>query len=91
AKCRYADGKSQGSPSRRQTSWSKDGKLVDPNQSEESTYLWSSVHYGGRDFYVSSPSNQVSGAPKSYKKADEGDDSGNANIANRGEWWQGMA
>ncbi|CAL9775345.1 unnamed protein product [Musa acuminata subsp. burmannicoides] len=89
AQAAAADGKSQGSPSRRQTTWSKDGKLVDPNQSEESTYLCSSVHYGGRDFYVSSPSNQVSGAPKSDKKADEGDDSGDANIANRGEWWQG--
>ncbi|THU68274.1 hypothetical protein C4D60_Mb08t02180 [Musa balbisiana] len=88
AQAAVADGKSQGSPSRKQTTWSKDGKLVDPNQSEESTYLCSSVHYGGRDFYVSSPSNQVSGAPKSDKKADEGDDSGDANIANRGEWWQ---
>ncbi|CAL9111748.1 unnamed protein product [Musa acuminata var. zebrina] len=53
AQAAAADGKSQGSPSRRQTTWSKDGKLVDPNQSEESTYLCSSVHYGGRDFYVS--------------------------------------
>ncbi|URE41520.1 hypothetical protein MUK42_17182 [Musa troglodytarum] len=88
AQAAAADGKSQGSPSRRQTTWSKDGKQVDPNQSDESTYLCSSVHYGGRDFYVSIPSNQVCGAPKSDKKADEGDDSGDANIANRGEWWQ---
>ncbi|CAL9197064.1 unnamed protein product [Musa hybrid cultivar] len=83
------DGKSQGSPTKRQTARGKDGKPVDPGQSEESAYFGSSVHYGGRDFYVTSPSNQVSGAPKIYK-ADEGDGSGDTNIANRGEWWQGM-
>ncbi|CAD5184392.1 uncharacterized protein LOC135586881 [Musa acuminata AAA Group] len=82
------DGKSQGSPTKRQTARGKDGKPVDPGQSEESAYFGSSVHYGGRDFYVTSPSNQVSGAPKIYK-ADEGDGSGDTNIANRGEWWQG--
>ncbi|RWW23379.1 hypothetical protein GW17_00012381 [Ensete ventricosum] len=69
------DGKSQGSPTKRQTARGKDGKPVDPGQSEESAYFGSSVHYGGRDFYY---------------KDDEGDGSGDTNIANRGEWWQGM-
>ncbi|WOL04689.1 hypothetical protein Cni_G13411 [Canna indica] len=58
------DGKSQGSPTKRQTARTKDGKPAYPNQSEESAYFGSSVHYGGRDFYDSSGSNKISGAPE---------------------------
>lgn len=43
---------------------SKDGKPVTPDQYEESAYFSSSVHYGGRDFYGSSSSTQVSESPK---------------------------
>ncbi|CAD5180250.1 unnamed protein product [Musa acuminata subsp. malaccensis] len=83
-----ADVMSRGSPTRGQTTQGKDGKPVYPNESEESACFGSSVHYGGRDFSVSSPSDQISGAPKSYK-TNEGNKPGDTNIATRGEWWQG--
>ncbi|XP_074577419.1 uncharacterized protein LOC141833822 [Curcuma longa] len=81
-------GKSHGNQSKTQTAKCKDGKPVVTSQSEESTYFGSSVHYGGRDFYDSSASNQPSGAPKpdSY---DKGENSNDPNVAVRGEWWQG--
>lgn len=47
----------------------KDGKPVAPNQYEESAYFSSSVHYGGRDFYDSSASTQVSGSRKTVRDA----------------------
>ncbi|RWW60593.1 hypothetical protein BHE74_00032485 [Ensete ventricosum] len=62
---------SRGSPTRGQTTRDKDSKPVSPNQSinqsGESACFGSSGHYGGRDFYVHSPSDQISGAPKSVK------------------------
>lgn len=59
---------SRGSPTRGQTTQGKDGKPVNPNESEESACFGSSVHYGGRDFSVSPPSDRISGAPKSVSK-----------------------
>ncbi|XP_042470010.1 uncharacterized protein LOC122052517 [Zingiber officinale] len=84
-------GKSHGNKSKTQTVQSKDGKpVVTSTQYEESTYFGSSVHYGGRDFYDSSASNQPSGAPKPYKDSyDKGENPNDPNVANRGEWWQG--
>ncbi|KAG6488508.1 hypothetical protein ZIOFF_049751 [Zingiber officinale] len=81
-------GKSQGNPSKTQTVRRKDGKSVSPSRSEESAYFGSSVHYGGRDFYDSSASNQPTGAPKPIKDLDKGENSNDPNAANRGEWWQ---
>ncbi|XP_064970926.1 uncharacterized protein LOC135581584 isoform X2 [Musa acuminata AAA Group] len=60
-----ADVMSLGSPTRGQTTQGKDDKPVYPNESEESACFGSSVHYGGRDFSVNSPSDRISGAPKS--------------------------
>ncbi|KAG1365820.1 hypothetical protein COCNU_12G008200 [Cocos nucifera] len=82
-----ADDKYQGSPSKNHTS-NKDGTSACPAESIESPYFGSSVHYGGREFYSSSPSMQSSGAPNSYKKKDD-DDLGDSNVATRGDWWQG--
>ncbi|KAJ8484720.1 hypothetical protein OPV22_017205 [Ensete ventricosum] len=73
-----ADGRSQGTNDR-------DVKLLHPMESTESSCFGSSVHYGGRDFYVSPPpSIHASEASKSYKH--EGRD---LDAATRGDWWQG--
>ncbi|XP_074568243.1 uncharacterized protein LOC141824809 [Curcuma longa] len=81
-------GKAQGNPTKKQMMRSKDGKPETPDQYEESAYFSSSVHYGGRDFYDSSSSTQVSGSPKTFKD-DKGGNSNDPDAANRGEWWQG--
>lgn len=59
---------SRDGPTRGQTTRDKDSKPVYPNQSGELACFGSSVHYGGWDFYVSSPSDRISGAPKSVSK-----------------------
>jgi len=62
----------------------KDGKHAYPNESSESPYFGSSVHYGGREFYSSSAQKQhANEPPKNYK---EGNPDGSAT---RGDWWQG--
>ncbi|KAF8703873.1 hypothetical protein HU200_031970 [Digitaria exilis] len=72
------DSKSSGRPTY------KDGKHVYSNESSESPYFGSSVHYGGREFYSSSPQKQPANeAPRNYKE-DNPDGS-----ATRGDWWQG--
>ncbi|XP_062180394.1 uncharacterized protein LOC133884840 isoform X2 [Phragmites australis] len=73
-----SDGKSQG-----RTAY-KDGKHVYPNESSESPYFGSSVHYGGREFYGSSPQQQPNEPPRNYK-----DDNPDGSLATRGDWWQG--
>ncbi|RLN29364.1 uncharacterized protein C2845_PM05G36070 [Panicum miliaceum] len=62
----------------------KDGKHVYPNESSESPYFGSSVHYGGREFYSSSPQKQPANEPPKNYKEDNRDGS-----ATRGDWWQG--
>ncbi|KAG6466384.1 hypothetical protein ZIOFF_074629 [Zingiber officinale] len=82
-------GKSQSNPAKKQMMRNKDGEPVAPNPYEESAYFSSSVHYGGRDFYDSSASTQVSGSPKTYKDGN-GENPNDSDAANRGEWWQGI-
>ncbi|KAJ3668913.1 hypothetical protein LUZ60_010863 [Juncus effusus] len=79
-----SDGKSQGSPTKKQSNYNKEGKMFNSNESVESPYFGSSVHYGGRDFYGSSPPKTTMETSRSYKD-DEHDDS----VATRGDWWQG--
>lgn len=83
-----SDCKSQGCPTKRQVTKNKDGKSVHPNESVESPCFGSSVHYGGRDFYMSSSSMQTTETLESYK-TDDGVDWGNRHAADRGDWWQG--
>ncbi|CAD6333636.1 unnamed protein product [Miscanthus lutarioriparius] len=72
------DGKSHGTPTY------KDGKLAYPNESSESPYFGSSVHYGGREFYSSTLQKQPANEPHANYKEDNPDGS-----ATRGDWWQG--
>ncbi|XP_064979407.1 uncharacterized protein LOC135620411 [Musa acuminata AAA Group] len=83
-----SDCKSQGCPTKRQVTKNKDEKSVHPNESVESPCFGSSVHYGGRDFYMSSLSMQTTETSESYK-TDDGVDWGNRHAADRGDWWQG--
>ncbi|XP_008785484.1 uncharacterized protein LOC103704108 isoform X2 [Phoenix dactylifera] len=83
-----ADDKCQGRPSKSHNTSNKDGKSAYPIESTESSYFGSSIHYGGREFYSSSPSMQSSGAYNNYKNNGE-DDLGDSNVATRGDWWQG--
>ncbi|XP_044978611.1 uncharacterized protein LOC123445658 [Hordeum vulgare subsp. vulgare] len=78
-----ADGKSQGSPAKGRVAY-KDGKQFYPNESSESPYFGSSVHYGGRDFYDSSPHKQANESSRNYKE-----DNTDGSLATRGDWWQG--
>ncbi|KAL6841339.1 hypothetical protein ACP4OV_028857 [Aristida adscensionis] len=70
-----ADGKSQGRAAY------KDGKHV--NESSESPYFGSSVHYGGREFYGSSQHKQANEAPRNYTEENP-----DGPLATRGDWWQ---
>ncbi|XP_010923253.2 uncharacterized protein [Elaeis guineensis] len=83
-----ADDKCQGGPSKSHTTTNKDGKSAYSFESAESSYFGSSIHYGGREIYTSSPSMWTSGAPNNYKNNDD-DDLGDSNVATRGDWWQG--
>ncbi|CAL4901080.1 unnamed protein product [Urochloa decumbens] len=76
---RSPDGKSHG-----RTTTYKDGKHSYPNESSESPYFGSSVHYGGREFYSSTPQKQPANEPPRNYKEDNSDGS-----ATRGDWWQG--
>ncbi|KAG1337809.1 hypothetical protein COCNU_04G001150 [Cocos nucifera] len=82
------DDKCQGGPSKSRTTSNKDGKSAYSIESAESSYFGSSIHYGGREFYSSSPSMRSSGAPNNYKNNND-DDLGDSNVATRGDWWQG--
>ncbi|CAN6337426.1 unnamed protein product, partial [Urochloa humidicola] len=63
----------------------KDGKQHGyPNESSESPYFGSSVHYGGREFYSSTPQKEPANDPPRNYKEDNSDGS-----ATRGDWWQG--
>ncbi|WOK95564.1 hypothetical protein Cni_G04271 [Canna indica] len=56
----------------------------------ESPYFGSSLDYGARDFYTTSPSNST--APHYERKTYGGEEySANSNAATRGEWWQGAS
>ncbi|CAD6271966.1 unnamed protein product [Miscanthus lutarioriparius] len=72
------DGKSHGRPTY------KDAKHAYPNDSSESPYFGSSVHYGGREFYSSTLQKQPANEPQTNYKEDNPDGS-----ATRGDWWQG--
>ncbi|XP_062231553.1 uncharacterized protein LOC133928998 isoform X2 [Phragmites australis] len=74
------DGKSQG----RTSTTYKDAKHVYPDESSESLYFGSSVHYGGRELYGSSPQKQPNEPPRNYKE-----DNPDGSLATRGDWWQG--
>ncbi|GJM88761.1 hypothetical protein PR202_ga05319 [Eleusine coracana subsp. coracana] len=65
----------------------KDEKHGYPNESSESPYFGSSVHYGGRDFYNSTPQKQTTEPPRNMQYKEEDSDG----SATRGDWWQGMA
>ncbi|VAH19811.1 unnamed protein product [Triticum turgidum subsp. durum] len=75
--------KSQGNPTNGRVAY-KDGKQFYPNESSESPYFGSSVHYGGRDFYDSSPHKQADESSRNYKE-----DNADGSLATRGDWWQG--
>ena len=62
-----SDCKSQGCPTKRQVTKNKDEKSVHPNESVESPCFGSSVHYGGRDFYMSSLSMQTTETSESVR------------------------
>uniref|UniRef100_A0ACD5TFZ5 Uncharacterized protein n=1 Tax=Avena sativa TaxID=4498 RepID=A0ACD5TFZ5_AVESA len=78
-----ADGKSQVSPTKGCVAY-KDGKQFYTNESSESPYFGSSVHYGGRDFYDSSSIKQANEPSRNYKE-----DNPDGSLATRGDWWQG--
>ncbi|CAL9780231.1 unnamed protein product [Musa acuminata subsp. burmannicoides] len=59
-----------------------------PSESTELAYFGSSVHYGARDFYAASSATNTSVNPINHYKTYGEDDSGNSNVATRGEWWQ---
>ncbi|CAM0955238.1 unnamed protein product [Alopecurus aequalis] len=75
--------KCQGSPTKGRVAY-KDGKQFYPNESSESPYFGSSVHYGGRDFYDSSAPKQANESSRNYKE-----DNPDGSLATRGDWWQG--
>ncbi|CAL4960448.1 unnamed protein product [Urochloa decumbens] len=80
------DGKSQWSPSKSRSTYTKDSKHSPPHDSvDTSSCFGSSVHYGGRDyFYGSSTTKQGTESSTDYKanKKDPAADS-------HGDWWQG--
>ncbi|KAG8085779.1 hypothetical protein GUJ93_ZPchr0010g7596 [Zizania palustris] len=77
-----ADGKSNGSPTKGRTA-NKDGKQFYPNESSESPYFGSSVHYGAREFYGSTPQKQGDESAKKYNEENP-----DGSLATRGDWWQ---
>ncbi|KAL5231114.1 hypothetical protein ABZP36_029890 [Zizania latifolia] len=79
------NGKSNGSPTKGRTA-NKDGKQFYPNESSESPYFGSSVHYGAREFYGSTPQKQGDESAKNYKEENP-----DGSLATRGDWWQGMS
>ncbi|XP_077238861.1 uncharacterized protein LOC143879999 [Tasmannia lanceolata] len=88
------DGISQSNERDSQSIPNKDSSSIYQHETVEPCVFSSSLYYGGRDIYSHSPNSQntqVSGTPHIYKK-DAGEDdpnSGNANSASRGNWWQG--
>ncbi|KAF0923960.1 hypothetical protein E2562_007782 [Oryza meyeriana var. granulata] len=78
----FADGKSH-SPTKARTAY-KDGKHSYPNESSESPYFGSSVHYGAREFYGNTPQNQCDELPGNHKEQNP-----DGSLATRGDWWQG--
>ncbi|XP_078181078.1 uncharacterized protein LOC144574867 isoform X1 [Carex rostrata] len=84
------DGKTNGNSSKNQlpsySSYTKDGKTAYSTESAESSHFGSSVHYGARDFYATSPSKY---APPELPKTHTNDDNDNDSVATRGDWWQG--
>ncbi|XP_006654499.1 uncharacterized protein LOC102709564 isoform X2 [Oryza brachyantha] len=78
----FSDGKSHTSTKGRTTC--KDGKHSYPNESSESPYFGSSVHYGGREFYGNTPQKQGDESPGDHKEENP-----DGSLATRGDWWQG--
>jgi hypothetical protein len=81
----FADGKSH-SPTKARGAY-KDGKQSYPNESSESPYFGSSVHYGAREFYGNTPPKQGDASPGNQKEQEQNPD---GSLATRGDWWQGM-
>ncbi|KAK8949968.1 hypothetical protein KSP40_PGU018269 [Platanthera guangdongensis] len=50
----------------------------------------SSVHYGGRDDFITDTSSTYNSEAQFSCKKNKEDDSGNSEVATRGDWWQGM-
>lgn len=63
---RHADGKSH-SPTKARGAY-KDGKQSYPNESSESPYFGSSVHYGAREFYGNTPPKQGDASPGNVRR-----------------------
>uniref|UniRef100_A0A0E0L3A1 Uncharacterized protein n=1 Tax=Oryza punctata TaxID=4537 RepID=A0A0E0L3A1_ORYPU len=78
----FADGKSH-SPTKARGAY-KDGKQSYPNESSESPYFGSSVHYGAREFYGNTPPKQGDASPGNQKEQNP-----DGSLATRGDWWQG--
>ncbi|XP_071710371.1 uncharacterized protein [Rutidosis leptorrhynchoides] len=53
---------------------------------ESTSYLSSSIYYGGQEVYP--PTTHNTYAQRTFKKG-EGDEDPNASSASRGNWWQG--
>uniref|UniRef100_A0A0D9WH79 Uncharacterized protein n=1 Tax=Leersia perrieri TaxID=77586 RepID=A0A0D9WH79_9ORYZ len=78
----FADGKSH-SPTKARATY-KDGKHSYPNESSESPYFGSSVHYGAREFYGNTPQKQGNESSGNHKEENP-----DGSLATRGDWWQG--
>ncbi|PKU77110.1 hypothetical protein MA16_Dca001716 [Dendrobium catenatum] len=84
-------GNSWGSTGQNQSTAKKNSKPLNFCDLPESCLMSSSVYYGGRDDYIPQTSaTHNSGAHYSYKKQNKEEDSGNSDVATRGDWWQDL-
>jgi hypothetical protein len=84
AQAGITDGKSQWSPAKSHTTYTKDNKHPHPYDSADtSSCFGSSVHYGGRDYYGSFAPKQ-STEYNDYKAANK-----DPVTDSHGDWWQG--
>ncbi|KAK8935413.1 hypothetical protein KSP39_PZI013432 [Platanthera zijinensis] len=83
------NGNSRGSPSKNQNSGKKSSSPVYLCELPESCLMSSSVYYGGRDDFIPDSSTSQNSSTRYNHKKDKDDDSGNTDVATRGDWWQG--
>ncbi|KAF0920858.1 hypothetical protein E2562_037503 [Oryza meyeriana var. granulata] len=78
-----ADGKSQWTPPKSRTVYTKDNKQSNQYDSVDTSCFGSSVHYGGRDYYG------ISGPKQSTESNDYKADKKDPSSDSHGDWWQG--
>ncbi|BAD82673.1 unknown protein [Oryza sativa Japonica Group] len=78
-----ADGKSQWTPPKSRTVYTKDNKQSNQYDSVDTSCFGSSVNYGGRDYYG------ISGHKQSTESNDYKADKKDPSTDSHGDWWQG--